>query len=64
MAIREGQTDIKYLAALRKLRGDDPEVRKFLAEAPVRAVRDDPNNAAVAPQLRAEALNLILKGKH
>ena len=64
MAIREGQTDIRYLAALRKLRGDDSEVLKFLAEAPVKAVRNDPNNAAVAPQLRAEALNLILKGKH
>ena len=61
MAIREGQTDIRYLAALRTARGNEPEVARFLAEAPVRAVDENPHDASLPPALREQALDLLLR---
>lgn len=60
MAFREGQTDLKYLAALRRIAGDDPAVKAFLASAP-EEVMVKPQDATLPSKMREKALEMILK---
>jgi hypothetical protein len=61
MAYREGMTDVKYLAALREVAGDDPEAARFLAEAPLKVVRDEAHDRGAAGRMRARAIELYRK---
>lgn len=63
LALREGMEDIRYLDCLRRLRGNDPSVRAFLAEAPVKMVANPPGgDRKLADRLREKAIDLILEG--
>ncbi|MGI6354305.1 MAG: hypothetical protein ACOX6W_04330 [Lentisphaeria bacterium] len=61
MALRQGMTDVKYLAALRKLAAGNPEAQAFLEAAPRRVVVDFGHDPAMPDIVRAEAVELILK---
>lgn len=61
MALRQGMTDVKYLAALRKLAAGNPEAQAFLESAPRRVVVDFGHDAAMPDVVREEAAELILK---
>ena len=61
MAYREGFTDVKYLAALRSVAGDDPEVKEFLETAARKVVVDDPMSRDLPERMRERARELILK---
>ena len=60
-AYREGVTDIRYLDALRALRTDDPEVKAFLAKAPLEVMDEKPRDPKAPDRVREEARRLILK---
>ena len=60
MAFREGQTDLKYLEALRRLAGNDPEVKAFLEAAPHEVFAKE-QDATLPTKLREKALELIMK---
>jgi len=61
MAYREGFTDIRYLAVLRKMAGDDPDVKGFLEKAAWKVVVDDPMSIDLPEMMRERARELILK---
>lgn len=61
MALREGVTDVKYLAKLREAGKGSPEVEKFLKEALQRVFADFAHDPAMADKVREEAARLILK---
>ncbi len=61
MALRQGMTDVKYLAALRKLAAGNPEAQAFLEAAPRRVVVDFGHDPTMPDTVREEAAELILK---
>lgn len=62
LALREGVTDVKYIAALKRVAGDDPAVRKFVADAAARVVSNPVGgDRTIADKVRAETAALILK---
>ena len=61
MAYREGQTDIRYLAALRAAAPKDAAVRAFLEEAGRKVVYDYGHDSTMADRLRKQAAELILE---
>ena len=63
MAFRQGMTDIKYLAVLKKLAPKHPEAAKFLKAAAKRVVINHLNDPAMPDKVREEAAALILKLK-
>lgn len=61
MAMRQGMTDVKYLAKLREVAGNSPDAQKFLADAPKRVVIDFGHDPSMPDKVREEAAELILK---
>ena len=61
MAVRQGMTDVKYLAKLREVGKDSPEAQKFLKTAAKRVVVDFAHDASMPDKVREEAAQLILK---
>lgn len=61
MAVRQGMTDVKYLAKLREIGKDSPEAQEFLKNAAKRVVVDFAHDASMPDQVREEAAQLILK---
>lgn len=61
MSMRRGEEDIKYLDLLQKTAGDKPDVKKFLAEAPVRVVETERHDPTTSDRMREQAAELILK---
>lgn len=61
MALREGMTDVKYLAKLRQLAPGNPEVEAFLASAARRVVVDFGHDPKMPDLVRKEAAELLLK---
>ena len=61
MAMRQGMTDVKYLAKLREVAGNSPDAQKFLAGAPKRVVIDFGHDPSMPDKVREEAAELILK---
>jgi len=62
MAYRQGVEDVKYIALLKKLGSDDPEVREFLATA-AKTVTENPagGDRYLADRIRDRAAELILR---
>ena len=52
---------MKYLAKLKAVAGDVPEVKKFLADAPIRVLDTERHDKTAPDRMRAEAARLILK---
>jgi hypothetical protein len=63
MSMRRGVEDVKYLAKLKEVAGDEPEVKEFLASAPERVVERERHDRTAPDRVREEAANLILKYK-
>lgn len=61
MSFRRGIYDVKYLAKLKAVAGDVPEVKKFLATAAKRVVVTERHDQTVADRVREEAAELILR---
>ena len=61
MAYREGVTDVKYLAKLREVAGNDPEVKSFLADAARQVIIERPEARDLPAEMRDRARDLILK---
>lgn len=61
MAVRQGMTDVKYLAKLREGGRNSPEAREFLKDAARRVVVDFAHDPETADRVREEATALILK---
>lgn len=61
MSMRRGMMDIKYLAKLKAVAGDVPEVKAFLADAPVAVVSRKRHDRTTPDRVRARAVELILK---
>ena len=61
MAYREGVTDVKYLAKLREVAGDDPDVRAFLETATRKTVEEDPSSVDLPAQMREKARDCLLR---
>ena len=61
MAVRQGMTDVKYLAKLREAGKDSPEAQDFLKTAAKRVVVDFAHDASMPDRVREEAAALILK---
>ena len=61
MAVRQGMTDVKYLAKLREVGKDSPEAQKFLKTAAKRVVVDFAHDPSMPDKVREEAAQLILK---
>lgn len=61
MAYREGVTDVKYLAKLREVAGDDPDVRAFLETATRKTVVEDPSSVDLPDQMREKARECLLR---
>ena len=61
MAVRQGMTDVKYLAKLRNVGKDSQEAQDFLKTAAKRVVVDFAHDATMPDKVREEAANLILK---
>jgi hypothetical protein len=63
MSMRRGVEDVKYLAKLKEVAGDEPEVKEFLVSAPERVVERERHDRTAPDRVREEAANLILKYK-
>ena len=61
MSMRRGMTDIKYLARLKEVAGEVPEVKAFLADAPVAVVSRERHDKTTPDRMREEAARLLLK---
>ena len=61
MVYREGVTDMRYLAALEALAADDAEIRRFLAEAPLKVVRDQAHDRCAPDRIRAKVQDIVRK---
>ena len=61
MAFREGITDIKYLAAVRAVAGDDPEAKAFLERAAKEVIDLTPRDPKTPDRMREEARRLLLR---
>lgn len=61
MSFRRGIYDVKYMAKLRAVAGDKPEVKKFLETAAKRVVVTEKHDRTAADRVREEAARLILK---
>ncbi len=62
LALREGMTDVKYVAALKRLGKGREEVRRFVADAAERVVSNPPGgDRALADKVRAETADYILR---
>ena len=61
MSMRQGVEDLKYLAKLRKVAGNVPEVKAFLADAPIRVLETERHVKSTADAMRERAAELILK---
>lgn len=61
MSMRRGVEDLKYLDLLENVAGDRPEVKKFLAEAPVKVVETERHDKTTPDRLREQAAELILQ---
>ncbi|OQA87422.1 MAG: hypothetical protein BWY31_00792 [Lentisphaerae bacterium ADurb.Bin242] len=61
MAVRQGMTDVKYLAKLREVGKDSPEAQEFLKNAAKRVVVDFAHDPETPDKVREEAAALILK---
>ena len=60
MSMRRGVEDLKYLDLLERVAGDRPEVKAFLAEAPVRVVETERHDRTAPDRMREKAAELIL----
>ncbi len=63
MAYREGVTDIKYVQALRVMRGGEPEIAAFLKKAAERVVCGDPVSPGLPGKVREEIRRLLMESK-
>ena len=63
MAYREGVTDIKYMQALREMRGGEPEIAAFLKKAAERVVCSDPVSPGLPGEVREEIRRLLMESK-
>ena len=63
MVYREGMTDIKYLAALRAKRGNEPEVKAFLDKVVKGVLFDHASDDGYAEKMRERMRTLLLYGK-
>lgn len=62
LALREGVTDVKYIAALKRFGKDDPNVQRFIADAAERVVSNPPGgDRTLADRVRAETADYILR---
>ena len=61
MSMRRGVEDLKYLAKLREVAGGKPEVKAFLADAPIRVLETERHVKSTADAMREKAAGLILK---
>lgn len=61
MSMRRGVEDVKYLAKLKAIAGDLPEVKKFLEQAPKKVVEKERHDPTCADRMRERAIELILK---
>lgn len=61
MSMRRGVEDLKYLAKLQKVAGDVPEVKAFLADAPIRVLETERHIKSTADAMREKVAGLILK---
>lgn len=61
MAYREGVTDVKYLAKLREVAGNDPEVKSFLADAARQVIIERPEARDLPAEMRERARELLLR---
>ncbi len=61
MSMRRGVEDVKYLAKLKAVAGDVPEVKAFLKDAPERVLDVERHDKTAPDRMRAEAARLILK---
>jgi len=59
-AYREGQTDLRYLEALRQIRKNDKETKEFLESAPRKVIYDYSHDRNMADKMRKEAAKRIL----
>jgi hypothetical protein len=72
MALREGFTDCKMLAALKaaNAKAGNPEVAEFLKSAAIEVIDHHPNDATIPDKMRAKARDLLadltrpLQGHH
>ena len=63
MALREGHTDVKFLAALKEknVAANDPEIAAFLKDAAVEVIDRHPSDATCPDRLRDRARELLAK---
>ncbi len=61
MSMRRGMEDLRYFDLLEKVAGDVPEVKRFLAEAPMKVVETLRHDKTAPDRLREQAAALILK---
>ena len=62
LALREGVTDVKCVAALKRIGKGDPAVEKFVADAAARVVANPPGgDRRLADRVRAETADYILR---
>ena len=62
MAYREGVTDIKYIEALRKARGNEPKIAQFIRKIVEDVMVKDPDGAEKPAEKREEVRRLLLGG--
>ena len=60
-AFREGVTDVRYLEAVRRAAGDDPEAKAFLDRAAKEVVDLTPRDPKTPDRMREEARRLLLR---
>ena len=56
MSMRRGVEDLKYLARLKKVAGGVPEVKAFLADAPIRVLETDRHVKSTADAMREKPI--------
>jgi hypothetical protein len=61
MSFREGITDLKYIAKLREIAPNDPEVEKFISNAVERALGSRKHDPKEPDRLRERAAKMILQ---
>lgn len=61
MSFREGITDLKYIAKLREIAPNDPEVEKFISNAVERALGSRKHDPKEPDRLRERAAKMILE---
>jgi hypothetical protein len=63
MALREGFTDCKLIAALKakNAKADDPEIAAFLQSAAVEVIERNPNDPALPDRMRTRARELLCR---